>query len=232
MTANRKEDDVVAVVPIRAGSKGLPGKNLMSLDGMPLYLRAVHQGLRTVGRAVLSTDITEIDGADLPEGCALCRRPAHLASDDTPMAAVIDHLIVECSLQGATIVLLQATSPLRSDDDIHRAMTLFRDGGHDLVLSVVECDRGVLKYGTMENNTFTAMREQGFCFYNRQQLPPVVGPNGAVFVFEADRFLDMNGFPMQQTGAIEMPADRSVDIDNLDDLRRVELVLQTQRSEK
>ena len=230
MTPNLLIAGAVAVVPVRAGSKGLPSKNLMPLDGMPLYLHAVFQGLRTVGRVLLSTDIAEIDGSDLPEGCTLCQRPKHLATDNTPMSAVIHHLIVERSLQGATIVLLQATSPLRLDQDIEKAMTLFREGGHDMVMSVVERDRGALKYGTMENNTFTAMREPAFCFYNRHQLPPVVGPNGAVFVFEADRFLDVNGFPSERTGAIEMPVDRSVDIDSVDDLHRVELVLQKQKS--
>ena len=230
MTSSLSINDVVAVVPVRAGSKGLPGKNLMPLDGVPLYLRAVYQGFRTVGRVLLSTDIAEIDGSDLPEGCTLCQRPEHLAADNTPLAAVIGHLIVERSLQGATIILLQATSPLRSDQDIEKAVTLFREGGHDMVLSVVERDRGALKYGTMENNTFTALSEEAFCFSNRQKLPPVFGPNGAVFVFEADRFLDVNGFPSERMGAIEMPADRSVDIDTLHDLHRVELVLQKQRS--
>lgn len=230
MTAHRTTGDAIAVVPVRAGSKGLPGKNLMPLDGVPLYLHAVRQGLRTVGRVILSTDIAEIDEADLPEGCTLCRRPEHLAADDTPMAAVIEHLIVERSLQGATIVLLQATSPLRLDQDIQKAMTLFREGGHDMVLSVVERDRGVLKYGTLENNRFTAMREQVFCFYNRQHLPPVFGPNGAVYVFQAQRFLDVNGFPSERIAAFDMPADRSVDIDTLEDLHHVERVLQVQSS--
>jgi N-acylneuraminate cytidylyltransferase len=66
--------------------------------------------------------------------------------------------------------------------------------------------------------------------YNRQQLSSVVGPYGALFVLEVDRFLAMNGFPSERIGAIEMPADRSVDIDTLNDLHGVELVLQTRRS--
>lgn len=228
MTAHRTTGDAIAVVPVRAGSKGLSSKNLMPLDGVPLYLRAVRQGLRTVGRVLLSTDIVEINEVDLPDGCTLCRRPEHLADDDTPMAAVIEHLIVERSLQDATIVLLQATSPLRVDQDIQKAMALFLEGGHDMVLSVVKRDRGVLKYGTLENNRFTAMREQAFCFYNRQQLPPVFGPNGAVYVFQAQGFLDVNGFPSERIGAFDMPADRSADIDTMEDFHDVERMLKMQ----
>lgn len=214
--------DVVAIVPVRAGSKGLPGKNIMPVDGVPLYLHAVSQGMRTVGKVLLSTDIDEIDNAALPSGCTLCRRPSELAADETPMDAVIGHLIEDRALAGKTLVLLQATSPLRLDGDILAALELFRTRQYDMVLTVVERDRGVLKYGTLEGNRYTAMRAQRFCFFNRQQLPAVHGPNGAVYVFDADRFIDAGGFPCERIGAVEMPVERSVDIDTLADLHHVE----------
>lgn len=231
MIFQRTDGEAIAIVPVRAGSKGLPGKNLMLLNGVPLYLRAVRQGILTVGNVVLSTDIREIEEADLPAGCTLCRRPAHLGADDTAMAEVIEHVINDYDLKGKTIVLLQATSPLRSDHDIRRAIALFAEGEHDMVLSVTERDRGVLKYGTLENNTFTNLRAGEFCFYNRQQLPPIFGPNGAVYVFNASRFLEAGGFPADRIGAIDMPENRSLDIDTLDDLVRAEQVLQDQKSE-
>lgn len=214
--------DLIAIVPVRSGSKGLPGKNTMPVAGMPLYLHAVTQGLRTVGQVLLSTDIDEIGNAALPSGCTLCLRPSGLAADNTPMDAVIEHLIEDRALTGKTLVLLQATSPLRLDSDIQAALELFRTRQYDMVLSVVERDRGVLKYGTLDGPRFTAMRAQRFCFFNRQQLPAVHGPNGAVYVFDADRFIDAGGFPSERIGAVEMPVDRSIDIDTLADLRLVE----------
>lgn len=234
MTTHCSEDDIVAVVPVRAGSKGLPNKNIMTLDGQPLYLHAVRQALRTVGRVLLSTDIVEIKEADLPKGCTLCPRPKHLAQDDTPISSVIDHLIVERALQGFTIVLLQATSPLRSDEDIQKAVALYREGFHDMVFGVAKRDRSILKYGTLENNTFAAVKDPALCFWNRQQLPHVVGPNGAMFVFGADEFCLRNGFPSERIGAIEMPTNRSIDIDTIDDLNYAEKYLETQhpRSKK
>lgn len=222
--------DVVAIVPVRAGSKGLPGKNIMPMAGMPLYLHAVSQGVRTVGQVLLSTDIHEIDNAALPSGCTLCRRPSALAADDTTMDAVIRHLIEDYALSGKTLILLQATSPLRLDGDILAALELFGTRQYDMVLSVVERDRGVLKYGTLEGNRFTAMRAQRFCFFNRQQLPAVYGPNGAVYVFDADRFIDAGGFPCESIGAVEMPVERSVDIDTLADLRQAEDIMRIRYS--
>jgi CMP-N,N'-diacetyllegionaminic acid synthase len=224
--------DTVAIVPVRAGSKGLPGKNIMPVNGLPLYLHAVNQGLRTVGRVLLSTNIDAIDDAALPSGCTLCRRPAELAADDTPMDAVIRHLIDDRALTGKRVVLLQATSPLRLDSDILAALELFGTQQYDMVLSVVERDRGVLKYGTLEGAAFSAMREQRFCFFNRQQLPTVHGPNGAVYVFDADRFVIARGFPSNRIGAVEMPIERSADIDTVADLRHVEDMLRLRNSEQ
>lgn len=210
--------DMIALVPVRAGSKGLPGKNCMDLNGLPLYEHAINQGLRTVGQVVLSTDIKDISNKVLPHGCEFCRRPTDLAADDTPMEDVIRYVITKNDLFKKTVILLQATSPLRADIDIYKAIELFKTSDYDMVLSVVKKDRSVLKYGSLEGSTFTSMRNNRFCFFNRQELPEVYGPNGAVYVFKADKFLELNGFPSKKIGAIEMPMERSTDIDSRADL--------------
>lgn len=222
MSRSDANDMLVAVVPIRAGSKGLPGKNIRPLAGMPLYMHAVRQGLRTAGRVLLTTDIAEIRQDDLPDNCILCPRPTGLAADDTPIASVITHLIESQKLLDQNILLLQATSPLRTDADVRTAIALFEQSRHDLVMSVVERDRGVLKYGMMDGDRFTGLRDTAYGFQNRQSLPPVYGPNGAVYVFSAARFMATGGFPSERVGAFEMPANRSFDIDNEADFQSVE----------
>lgn len=221
-TIDSQHKGLVAVVPVRAGSKGLPGKNMRHIDDLPLYLRAVHQGLRTIGRVVLSTDIVEITQKNLPECCTLCLRPAELAADNTPMASVITHLIETHNLHDYTLVLLQATSPLREDFDIYTAIALHEEGRHDLVMSVVDSDPSILKYGTLSDGDFTAMRDPSHCFQNRQSLPMIHKPNGSVYVFTAASFMSSDGFPIGRIGAIEMPCNRSFDIDTLDDFLYVE----------
>lgn len=222
MKTEFQNNNIIAIVPVRAGSRGLPGKNTLPVNGLPLYMHAVNQGLRTVGKVLLSTDIKSIANVHLPNGCTLCWRPPELSTFDTPMVSVIQHLIEDCALSSHRIVLLQATSPLRLDGDILAALKLFSQGQYDLVMSVVKQDSGVLKYGTLNGATFRAMREQNLCFANRQQLPTVHGPNGAVYVFEADHFTEQQSFPSQRIGAVEMPKERSVDIDTMDDLLYVE----------
>ena len=203
----------------------MPGKNVRLLAHEPLYLRAVRQALRTVGQVVLSTDIGSIDAATLPQGCELLRRTRDLASDTTPMDQVIDHAIRCQGLSETCIVLLQATSPLRRDDDVQKAIELYNSSSHDLVMSVVLRDSSVLKYGLLNGTEFTAVRNPAYCFQNRQQLPKAYGPNGAIYVFSAADFLKAGGFPRGSIGAIEMPADRSLDIDTIEDFALAERML-------
>jgi N-acylneuraminate cytidylyltransferase len=121
---------------------------------------------------------------------------------------------------------------LREDADIESAVALHANGAYDIVMSVVARDRGVLKYGTLNGNHFVAMRDPAYCFENRQALPEVYGPNGAVYVFSAARFMESEGFPTARIGVVEMPANRSTDIDTAEDFRRVEDFMVANKSTK
>jgi len=226
-----KDNKTIAIIPVRSGSKGLPGKNVRELAGLPLYQYAVRQGTRTIGEALLSTDIEDIIPADLPQGARLIKRPTQLATDTTPMSDVIRHLIETEALESYTLVLLQATTPLRSDEDIARAIQLYNECDYDLVMSVVEHDRSVLKYGLLRGEEFQPMREPEYCFQNRQQLPAVYAPNGAVYVFSASDFIKAGGFPTNHIGAIKMPASRSADIDCANDFDQVERFIQNKTAD-
>ncbi|MEO1550983.1 MAG: acylneuraminate cytidylyltransferase family protein, partial [Pseudomonadota bacterium] len=117
-------DGDVAIVPVRAGSKGLAGKNLKPFAGEPLYLRAVRQGLRVAPRCIVTTDSQDILASTPPQGCTLHPRPAQLAVDSTPMAPVLSDVIAACGLAASRVVLLQPTSPLRLDADVEDALRL------------------------------------------------------------------------------------------------------------
>lgn len=216
---------LVAVVPVRGGSKGLPGKNLRPLAGVPLWRRAVDQGL-TAGadEVVVTTDIAEILDAPTAPGLRLLARPAELARDDTPMAPVLTHALK--ALQGPTrIVLLQATSPLRAIDDIRAAVALHETGRYELVKTVTPTDAGILKYGTLDGERFVPVSDPAYCFTNRQSLPPVMKPNGAVYVFDRDWFLARGTLATDSIGAVVMPPERSFDIDTADDFARAEALI-------
>jgi len=95
-------------------------------------------------------------------------------------------------------------------------------------MSVTEADRSVLKWGRLEGDRFVPLSDPAHCFANRQSLPPVVKPNGAVYVLDAARFVASGSFVSEHIGALVMPAERSHDIDNLQDFERAEALLRTQ----
>ncbi|MDA1183166.1 MAG: acylneuraminate cytidylyltransferase family protein [Acidobacteria bacterium] len=138
---------VLALVPARGGSKGVPDKNTKLLAGRTLldYVAAAATASGVVDRIVLSTDSERIAaegrraGLDVP-----FLRPADLARDDTPMFPVIEHAVDALRNDGWVadiVVLLQPTSPLRRGEHIRRAVQQLRTSGADSVVTVVELPR-------------------------------------------------------------------------------------------
>lgn len=220
--------DTLAIMPLRAGSKGLHGKNVRPLAGKPLYRHSVDQALRVIGRCIISTDIPAILRGSMPTGCEVVARPPDLALDETPITPVLLHLFEHLQNMHAlpkTAVLMQATSPLRRDEDIRDALTLYETGRFELVMSVVRTDPAVLKYGFATDGQFTPISKPEFCFSNRQSLPEIARPNGAIYVFDPRTFMKTGSLATPSIGAIEMPENRSIDIDTLADLNAAEDVL-------
>ena len=217
-----------AVIPLRGGSKGLPGKNTRLLAGKPLYRYAVDLALAAgAQRVILTTDIPEVLSAALPPSVQTVERPAELCGDAVPMAPVLAHALQTADCKG-TVVLLQATSPMRQLADVQTALDVFDTGQHELVMSVTEADRGVLKWGRVEGDRFVPLSDPTYCFSNRQSLPPVVRPNGAVYVMQAEWFLANGGFVSERIGLVQMSPERSQDIDTLADFERCEAALALQ----
>lgn len=221
--------DILGIIPLRAGSKGLPGKNLRPLAGKPLYLHSVEQAIRVLGRCAITTDIAEVLTSRPRRSCRLIPRPVNLAGDETPMAPVLMHVfeyLAQRDALPATAVLMQATSPLRRDEDIAKAVDLYQTGKFELVMSVVKTDPGILKYGFVESGHFKPVSRPEYCFSNRQSLPEMVRPNGAVYVFSPKKFMERGGLATQSIGALEMPEECSIDIDSAGDLQHAESRLQ------
>lgn len=129
--------DVVALIPARGGSKGIPRKNLAPLAGKPLLRWAIDAARDSalVTRIVVSTDDDEI--AEAARDVEVLRRPDELAADETPMLPVIRHALEHlgpCDV----LVLLQPTSPCRTARHVDEAVRLLLDTGADVCVSVVE----------------------------------------------------------------------------------------------
>jgi CMP-N-acetylneuraminic acid synthetase len=185
-----------------------------------LYLYAVHAALAAgATRIVITTDIPEVLAATHHDTVECVVRPPHLCGDTVDMAAVLLDLIKTADLKG-TLALLQATSPLRTATHIQAGLDLFNSQAYELVMGVTPAERSILKWGFIQNNQFVPVSNPNYCFSNRQQLPDVVRPNGALYIFDSDWFLHNGGFAGNtptKIGALNMNAEDSLDIDNADD---------------
>jgi CMP-N-acetylneuraminic acid synthetase len=212
-----------AIIPLRQGSKGMPGKNINLFAGKPLYMHAVEQALSAgATKVILSTDIPEVLCGKYDSRVVPLVRPKSLCGDEVPMSPVLSHAIEYFELN-STVVLLQATSPLRKSENILDALKVWWGNRDlDLVISIAEFDSGILKCGTLSNGIFKPLSNPEFCFSNRQTLPKVYKPNGAIYVFNSASFLKNGNFNCGKIGVIEMSLESSVDIDSINDFAKCE----------
>ncbi len=177
--------EVLAIIPARGGSKGLPRKNIRLLAGKPLIAHTIEQALsaRTVGRTIVSTDDEEIAEVGNYYGAEVVMRPAELASDtatsESALLHALDYLRQQEGYEPDLVVLLQCTSPVRRPDDIDKAVTLLLKKKADSLVSVTPW-HGFLwrqKEGEGESINFDLRQRP-----RRQSIPEEFRENGSIFV--------------------------------------------------
>lgn len=226
----RRATPRIGLIPARAGSVGLKSKNTRPLAGLPLYEHTLQAALDAGLDAVhISTDIESILSRRFPEPVRVWPRDPGLAGSATPMAEVVARFIAEAKLHDEIVVLLQPTSPLRSGRHIDEALRQFESTGGSLLMSVVEVDRKVLKYGYLADGRFHPFEDARFLYANRQTLPPAARPNGAIYIFRAGDFVRAQGFPSQRIGAFLMSEEDSMDVDTEAELQACEQALARRR---
>jgi len=149
------------------------------------------------------------------------------------MDSVIAHVLSDEAGLGipdsTIVVLLQPTSPLRLPEDIHASIARLVGSNADLSMGVTAADKGVLKFGQIVDGRFVPLSRPEHCFANRQSLPEVVRPNGAVYAFRAGWFRCNGGFETRRIAAVQMPAERSIDVDSIEDFERAEALILKRR---
>jgi CMP-N,N'-diacetyllegionaminic acid synthase len=211
---------VLAVIAARGGSKGLPGKNLLPLSGLPLIgwtIRAA-KASRLIDRLILSSDDQEIIRVAQGLGCeAPFVRSSALATDTaTSLDVVLD--AVDRIPGYDVVVLLQPTSPLRTAGDIDGTVSLLES--QKSAVSVTEAlAHPWLVYGNDDAGLLTPfVQVQDGVSLRRQDLPMAWALNGAVYAADVDWLKGSHGFVRGgQTGFWPMSAETSIDIDTEQD---------------
>ncbi|HXC78951.1 MAG TPA: acylneuraminate cytidylyltransferase family protein, partial [Candidatus Acidoferrum sp.] len=172
-------DRIVAIIPARAGSKGIPRKNVKLIGGRPLieWVMAAALSSSRIDEVVLATDDDDAAQIGRNLGATVFARSAESASDEAPTEAVL--MEVAQAIVADVYVLLQPTSPLTSACDVDAALAVL-DEGHDSVLSVVPQTRFTWAQGPSgwtPTNYSVAARPR------RQETEPFLVENGAIYAF-------------------------------------------------
>lgn len=221
--------NILCVIPVRGGSKGVPGKNARLVAGKPLVAWSIEQALAAGLDVLVSTDDEELAeiargaGADVP-----FLRPAELAQDTTPTEPVIEHAIAHRVAEGRrpdAVMLLQATSPVRLAGTIERAVREFEETGVDSLVGVVAqtpffwhpADSGS---ATAEYDPAARPRRQDLTaedyFYKE---------TGSLYLTRTEIYERERNRIGGRVGLFVMDEAEGVDIDTLVDLRIAEQVL-------
>ena len=208
----------LVVIPARSGSKGIRGKNWKEFAGKPLILHTLEQAMRLFAKEdiVLSTDSNEV--LDLAYQCGMSNiplRPAELSQDGTSMQEV---LLYELSLRERknenydAILLLQPTSPLRTDEDIVRVLGTFNES-MDMALTMCKTKHNPYSVILEENEKGYLEKSKKHASVSRQTAPVVFLINGAVYLMSVNSLKSKKISDFEKVKGVEMPEIRSIDID-------------------
>ena len=212
----------ICIIPIRSGSKGLPDKNMLYLDGRPMAFHTIQAALDAQlfdkESIVVSTDSSLYGDICLDMGISVILRSEELASDTATTYDVLEDFLTPYS-DNQPFVLLQATSPLRSGLDIREAYHLFDRSSCHAVVSFTAVDK--------HPSLFTSLSAEGMAQdivgidkgYRRQNQSPLYYPNGAIFIATKGAYLSQKSFFTETTKAYLMPAERALDVDSLKDFK-------------
>jgi CMP-N,N'-diacetyllegionaminic acid synthase len=221
---------VLAIIPARGGSKGIPRKNIRSLAGKPMLVWTVEQARasRYIDRTILSSEDDEVIRIARAAGCDVpFVRPVELAADDTPGIEPALHALR--SLPGFDVaVLLQVTSPLRTPDDIDGAIEKCLAADGQSVVSVTPVPRHasmLFELGEGDRLRTPSGHSPVRTILARQLLPPMFELNGAVFLGRVSTLERDRSFLNEGTVGFVMPVERSLDIDTEGDFLLAEQAL-------
>jgi CMP-N,N'-diacetyllegionaminic acid synthase len=221
---------LLALIPARGGSKGIPRKNIRPFCGKPLLQWSIDSALGSacVDQVVVSTDDPEI--AQLARACGAevpFLRPAELASDTAPGIAPVLHAIEQLA-QVTDVLLLQPTSPLRTSTDIQAIAALRQQAGRESAVSLTPSgNHPAWMYSLSQDQQLEPLLQLDGV-HCRQQLPPAYVLNGALYLASRTFLLREQAFIAPETVGYVMPAERSVDIDTPLDWQWAEFLMEQQ----
>jgi CMP-N,N'-diacetyllegionaminic acid synthase len=213
---------VLAFIPARGGSKGLPRKNLLPLAGKPLIvwtIEAAHESTY-IDHVVLSSENEEIIEVGRKWGCNIpFLRPVELANDEARTVDVLHHLLLNLDQKYDLVVQLQPTSPFRNAMDINAALEYCLKTRAPACVSVSRIEKSPhWTFSLSDTGKMSPILPPLQGKSRRQEMTAFFELNGAIYIGQSEWIAKRDSFLSEDTVAYVMPADRSLDIDTDEDL--------------
>jgi CMP-N-acetylneuraminic acid synthetase len=222
--------DTIAIIPARGGSKGVPNKNIHPLAGKPLinYMITAALNSKIIQRVIVSTDDSKIEQISLSMGAEVIQRPKELSGDNTKTEEAWIHVLETLKQQDQQIpkllTCLQCTAPLTLAKDIDGTIQKLIEHQADSALSVFP-SHSFLWTEDHKGEAVAINHDKRFRLM-RQDLDPQYIENGAVYVMKVDGFLHTRHRFFGKTVMHIIPSERAIDIDDLEDFKIAEMILQ------
>lgn len=226
-------EPLTVIIPVRGGSKGIPGKNLMRPGGGDTLLERsikLAQASQYVDRVLVSTDHPEMHAIAQMHGVAAPdMRPTHLAADDAKTVDVVLHVMETAPIESGYVLLVQVTSPLRTLTDLDGMCAAFDEYNVDAeaIVTLVRFDAPHPdKIQKIENGRVLSYLGKE-SMVARQSLPLVYALNGAFYLTHRDVLHERQTFmPKDTTLPYIMPQDRSLNLDGPHDAALLEALIE------
>jgi N-acylneuraminate cytidylyltransferase len=203
-----KTKKVLTLIPARGGSKEIPKKNIIDIEGKPLLSYAINASIKSdVDETWVSTEDDEIANIAYLYGSQVIKRPVELSTDDASSESALLHFVNNTD-DFDILVFLQATCPFIKSEDINNAIKLMNK--YDSVISVSKFDQFLWNGKIPMYNIHNRKRRQ-----NREQT---YIETGSMFVTTVENLLKSKNRISKNIGFVEVPKWRSMDIDTQDDL--------------
>ena len=207
----------IAIIPARSGSKGLKDKNIIDICGKPLLAYSIEAALNSglFEKVILSTDSEKYAQIGKSFGSDIMMRGEKLSDDKATTFMVIEDILSRLETSCDYFVLLQPTSPLRTEKHIKEAVEQFENNysDFDFLVSVKEAEHANVLVKPIEDDLSLKHFDTDFSNYRRQGYKDY-SPNGAIFIAKPRQYLSQKHFFGENSMAYKMNKFDSVDIDD------------------
>ena len=214
----------IAIIPARAGSKGLPGKNTALIEGKSLVQLAIETALSIpeITRVVVTSDDASVQKIASDLGAEIVVRPAELAQDNSPIESAILHALSALNIDPTStdvLTVIQPTSPLRDKQLLATSISKFiNNKSQGSVFGVVEVEHHPAKMLVVDGEFVVPFTKIEDLSAPRQQLQRVVRQSGSIYITNLQQFLSLGTLFINPVGWVAVSGAEAIDIDTAQDL--------------